>query len=399
MTGVKKSFRRLLLRYPALVLLAVLLIPRLAYAGDGTIRRVDRAAPQQYIVTLKPAAGLDVHALARQLARTYGGELLHVYERALSGFAIRIPEAAARRLSALPDVLTVEEDALGEITATQTNAPYNLDRLDTRPRVYDGAYNYNRTGDVASIYIFDTGVRTDHAEYYYRIYSGFSAFNDQYWVNDCHGHGTHVAGIAAGNTYGVAKAAALIPVRVCSCTGGCTASNIIAGVNWVISNHITGASEVANFSLRLSANTSLDAAINNLIDAGVVVVAGAGNDNQDACNYSPGRVPRVITVGGSDINDARGIWGAQASNTGSCVDIWAPGTNITSSWLTSTTATNTLSGTSMAAPHVAGMAAQYFDTNWGAAPATVSSALINNASVGYLTGIGSSPNRLLHIVP
>jgi len=223
------------------------------------------------------------------------------------------------------------------------------------------------------------------------VTSGYSAVNDGRGTDDCNGHGTHVAGTVGGSTYGVAKGVTIVPVRVLDCQGSGTNSGVIAGVDWVTANR-SGPS-VANMSLGGGASTALDDAVNRSISAGVTYVVAAGNDNQNACNSSPARVPNAVTVGATTSSDAR----ASFSNYGSCLDVFAPGSSITSAWHTSNTATNTISGTSMASPHVAGVAALYLQGSTGASPATVTNAITSTATTGVLTGIGSgSPNRLVY---
>jgi subtilisin family serine protease len=241
------------------------------------------------------------------------------------------------------------------------------------------------------VYIVDTGIRFSHNDFGGRAVTGYDAV-DGGSADDCNGHGTHVAGTVGGSTYGVAKGVTLVGVRVLNCSGSGTNSGVIAGVNWVASDHQTGAPAVANMSLGGSVSSALDTAVNNAINDGVTFAVAAGNSNRNACNYSPARVAAAITVGATTSTDAR----ASYSNYGSCLDLFAPGSSITSAWYTSNTATNTISGTSMATPHVAGVAALYLKGNPGASPATVRDAIVNNATTGKVTKPGtSSPNRLL----
>jgi subtilisin family serine protease len=355
----------------------------------------ERAIPEQFIVVLDesvtgPLGKFSfVGQAAESLTAAYGGEILHVYGQALNGYAVRMPKAAALALSEDPRVLYVEEDGVMTIDATQSNATWGLDRTDQRDRPLNGTYVYNWSGSGVRAYVIDTGILTGHTQFGGRASNVYDATGGN--GQDCNGHGTHVAGTIGGSTYGIAKSVLPRGVRVFTCSGSTATSTIISGVNWVTSNHIKPA--VANMSLGGGASSSLDTAVNNLINAGVPVAIAAGNSNVDACNTSPARVANAITVGSTTSTDARSSF----SNFGTCLDLFAPGSSITSAWWTSTTATNTISGTSMAAPHVAGVAALYLQANPSASPATVRNAIVNNSTTNRLSGIGSgSPNRLLY---
>jgi serine protease len=328
--------------------------------------------------------------MAEDMARTYRGKLKHVYKHAINGFSVEMSEADAEAMAQDYRVLFVEEDGIVTTDATQTNPPWGLDRIDQRNRPLSATYTYNWTGSGVRVYVIDTGILTGHTQF------GGRASN-VYDVNggngqDCNGHGTHVSGTIGGSTYGVAKSAMLRGVKVFGCGSTTSTSNIIAGVNWVTGNRILPA--VANMSVGGPASSSMDTAVNNLINSGVTVAVAAGNSyGANACNYSPARVANAITVGSTTSTDARSSF----SNIGSCLDIFAPGSSILSAWYTSTTATATLNGTSMASPHVAGVAALYKQANPSASPSTIRNAIVNNSTTGVVTNAGTgSPNRLLY---
>ena len=327
--------------------------------------------------------------MADDMARMYRGKLKHVYKHAVNGFSIEMSEADAEEMSQDYRVLFVEED--GEMTAiaTQSNPPWGLDRIDQRNLPLSGTYTYNWTGSGVRAYIIDTGIRTSHTQFGGRASNVFDAFGGS--GQDCNGHGTHVAGTVGGSTYGVAKSALLRGVRVLNCSGSGSTSGVIAGVDWVRQNHIAPA--VANMSLGGGASSALDTAVNNLHNAGVAIAVAAGNSNANACNSSPARAVNAITTGSTTSSDARSSF----SNFGTCLDIFAPGSSILSAWYTSNTATATLSGTSMASPHVAGVAALYKQANPSASATTIRNAIVNNATTGVVSNPGSgSPNRLLY---
>jgi subtilisin family serine protease len=327
--------------------------------------------------------------IASELATNHGGKLKHVYQHALNGFAVDMTEAQAEALSQDFRVKFVEEDGIVTADATQSNPPWGLDRIDQRNRPLNAIYTFNWTGAGVRAYVIDTGIRTSHTQFGGRASNVFDAFGGS--GTDCHGHGTHVAGTIGGSTYGVAKSSMPRGVRVLDCNGSGSNSGVIAGVDWVRLNHIAPA--VANMSLGGGASSALDTAVNNLHNANVTIAVAAGNSNANACNSSPARAANAITVGSTTTTDARSSF----SNFGTCLDIFAPGSGILSAWFSSTTATATLSGTSMASPHVAGAAALYKQANPSASSTTIRNALVNNATTNVVTNAGTgSPNRLLY---
>ena len=335
------------------------------------------------------------------LVGALGGEVTHVYRSALTGFAVRLPAAAVPALSALPGVAAVEPDGVVRATGTQSPVPsYGLDRIDQRALPLDGSLTTAADGAGVRAYVVDTGIALGHTDFGGRAVSGFDAV-DGGPADDCNGHGTHVAGTTGGTTYGVAKAVTLVAVRVLDCAGSGATSGVIAGVDWVAADHAAGAPAVANMSLGGSASAALDTAVKGAIADGVTFAVAAGNDGgtvgellgtANACNGSPSRVPAAITVGATGPDDAR----ASYSSRGSCLDLFAPGTDITSAWYTSPTATNTISGTSMATPHVAGVAALFLSTAPSSTPAQVAQQLVSTATPGVVRSPGTgSPNLLL----
>jgi subtilisin family serine protease len=328
------------------------------------------------------------------VASAYSVQPDYVYTHALNGFAGAISDAARDGLLRDARVARVEPDGIARTMTTQSNATWGLDRIDQRALPLNGTFVYNNTGSGVNSYIIDTGILLSHNDFGGRAVSGFTSIADGNGTNDCNGHGTHVAGTVGGATWGVAKATKLVAVRVLDCGGSGTWSGVIAGMDWVTANHVKPA--VANMSLGGGANSSVDQAAANMIAAGVATAIAAGNGNQggreqDACKYSPARVETAMTIGATTKTDSKTSW----SNYGSCVDFFAPGAGITSAWYTSNTATNTISGTSMAAPHVAGVAALYLQSNPGASAQTVRDALYNATTKSIVTSSKTANNHLL----
>ncbi|MEU9015264.1 S8 family peptidase [Streptomyces sp. NPDC048479] len=358
-----------------------------ASIGDLRLAPTATAVQNSWIVVLK-----DGTTHAADLGVTPN----HTYRNALQGFSASMSDAKAAKLSADPRVAYVQQNATVRINETQTNATWGIDRIDQRNLPLSKTYTYNTNASNVTAYIIDTGIRTSHSEFGGRASVGTDTVGGGQNGQDCNGHGTHVAGTVGGKTYGVAKSVKLVAVRVLDCQGSGTTAGVIAGIDWVTANAKKPA--VANMSLGGGADAALDNAVKKSIASGVSYSIAAGNGNflglpMNACNYSPARVPEAITVGATDNTDRR----ASFSNYGTCLDLFAPGVNITSSWKDSDTATNTISGTSMATPHTAGVAALYLATHATATPVQVRDALVNGATSGKVqdprTG---SPNKLLH---
>lgn len=363
----------------------------------------------RYIVVFKPnvsqpAAAANA-AMSGATTAIYGanaarnrmsGEIGFTYTRAMKGFSVRLPRAESdgflRAMQANPNVDFVELDRpVRKSQITQSNAPWGLDRADQRSLPLSGSYSYAQDGSGVHAYVIDTGILAGHTDFGGRVIGGYTVFDDGIGTSDCDGHGTHVAGTVAGATWGVAKAAALVPVRVLDCTGSGTLSGVIAGIDWVIANAVRPA--VINMSLGSSSSQAVDAAVANAVAQGIPVIVAAGNSRGNACNESPAREPTAFTIGATDSNDTM----ASYSNYGTCVDLFAPGSAITSTWNSSVTATETISGTSMASPHAAGLAALVLQANPTATPAQVYSAILAAATTNRISRVGrGSPNLLLY---
>lgn len=351
----------------------------------------------QYIVILNKDAGPSID-FAQNIAKQHGAKVLQSYDTVLKGFAIYLPDTAAtafvEAMKKNPKVLSVENDIVMKIDATtQSNPDWGLDRIDQKALPLNSAYSYLQTGSGTTAYIVDTGILSSHQQFSGRVLSGYTAISDGNGTTDCNGHGTHVAGTVGGSTYGVAKNVNLVPIRILGCDGSGASSNVIAGLDWLLKNGKKPA--VVNMSLGGDASTSLDSAVENLFDNGYVMVVAAGNSNTDSCSASPSRVSKALTVAATDNTDTR----ASYSNYGSCVDIFAPGSQINSSWIGSNTATKVLNGTSMATPHVAGVVAEMLQSTPTATPQTISTNLVNQASSNVVKNPSGSPNRLLYKSP
>ncbi|WNV86043.1 S8 family serine peptidase [Umezawaea sp. Da 62-37] len=367
-------------------------------APEGTVAAAvgATAVPDQYVVVLKDGvvAQSAVQQTADGLVSRYGGTVKATWRHALRGFSVTTSAVNARKLAADPAVASVSQDARISAVDTQPNPPsWGLDRIDQRDLPLDSSYTYPTTAANVHAYIVDTGIRTTHSTFGGRASWGYNAVDGN--NTDCNGHGTHVAGTVGGAQYGVAKSVQLVAVKVLDCAGSGTFAQVISGVDWVTGNAVKPA--VANMSLGAVASAAtapLEAAVRGSIASGVTYAIASGNSNANACTFSPALVAEAITVNASDITDRR----ASFSNYGTCTDLYAPGVNITSSWNTDDSATNTISGTSMATPHTAGVAAAYLATHPADPPATVQAALVNDASVNKIADAGAgSPNRLLYL--
>ncbi|WP_084254839.1 S8 family peptidase [Nocardioides sp. J54] len=364
----------------ALALAGLTHVPTAAQAAPA---KAEAAGLLDVIVTLQP--GADARATANALVTRKGGDVTQVYDNVVNGFAATLTDSLLSILRGDARVKAVELDRPMRISDTQTPTPsWGQDRVDQRNLPLDNAYSYGATGSGIDVYVVDTGILTSHPDFQGRATSGTDKIDNDSDATDCNGHGTHVAGTIGGGTYGLAKSARLIGVRVLDCNGSGATSAVIAGLDWVVSHHQAGKPAVANMSLGGGASSTLDAAVSRVIADGVTMAVAAGNENTDACSKSPARVPAALTVAASDRNDAR----ASFSNRGTCVDLFAPGVDITSAWLSN--GNRTISGTSMASPHVAGAAALYLQSHPSASPSAVGNAILAATTKNKISGTARS---------
>lgn len=369
-----------------------------AYDGPSYPNVESRLIPDQYIIIFKENTS-NPKAEAASIVRANKGELLHSYQYAIKGFSARLTVSAVSAISKNPNVASIEQVQTVSLIATQSSATWGIDRIDQSNLPLNNEYVYNSNGSGVKAFIIDTGIKADHVEFNNNrvdVISGYSAFGDNN-TSDCQGHGTHVAGTVGGVVYGVAKEVSLVPVRVLDCNGSGTTSGVVAGIDHVVGykNSNSSVPVVANMSLGGGASSAIDAAVKGAADKNVVMVVAAGNSNANACNYSPARELSAITVGATTSSDAR----ASYSNFGTCLDLFAPGSNITSAYYTSSSAYAIMSGTSMASPHVAGVAALILQSTPTANPNAIRNFLVDRGTLNKVSSVGTgSPNILLYSV-
>ncbi len=386
---IAAKYRR---RAPITALLGVVGVLALAPAGAQAA-----GSETDYIVLYKSGANLTQKV---QSEEARGNDVQDVFRSAVKGFVAPLDAADVARLRARSDVLLVEKDkpvrALSAGPRSGLAASWGLDRIDQRTLPLNSEISTSENGFGVTAYIIDSGIHAGHNEFGGRVTVGFDAFDDGQDTNDCNGHGTHVAGTVGGATYGVAPQVSLVAVRVLNCASDGSTAGVIGGIDWATANHAAGVPAVASMSLGGGYSVALNTATQNAIADGITFAVAAGNENADACNSSPASTPTAITVGATTLTDARSLNSGWGSNWGSCIDIFAPGSSITSAWNTSSSATNTISGTSMAAPHVAGAAALILSGSLSSTPAQVATALTDASTTGVVANPGrGSVNRLL----
>jgi subtilisin family serine protease len=359
--------------------------------ADGASGKSTEAGDVKSSYIVRFVGSVEPRVPATALRRT-GLRIAKVFNNVFAGAVV---EGTVQQIEALrrdPRVASVEPDSIVRISTTQDDATWGLDRIDQRSLPLSSTFSYTSGPATVTAYVVDTGILDTHSEFTGRVSPGHSLVPDGRGTTDCNGHGTHVASTIGGTEFGVAKTVNLVPVRVLDCRGAGSWSRVIAGLDWIAAHHEAGSPAVVNMSLAGFTSSSLDKAVQTLIADGITVVVAAGNNDSSACTTSPARVGAAITVAAADSTDTR----ASFSNYGSCVDIFAPGVAITAAW--SNGGTKTISGTSMASPHVAGAAALILSAFPSSTPAQVTSWLLGTATSGVVRKPGArTPNLLLYV--